>query len=222
MDGERLIALFTDMVALLGSVLPPDSEVILHDFSRLPDSIVAIHGNLTGRQPGGPATNYLMSKVRSGDFEHEFGYFSKLPDGRVLKSSTMIIRDVAGTPVAALCTNVDISAWEAMKKIIDGMTSRVAPGTSQQSGHNEGFAASVDELATSLIDQALAESPVPLQDMKKRHKLNVVRILDERGFFLIKDGVEMIAARLGVTRFTIYNYLNEVTAADADPSPQVN
>ncbi|WP_159706629.1 transcriptional regulator [Arthrobacter sp. 18067] len=216
LDGERLIALFTDMVDLLASVLPPDSEVILHDFSKMPNSIVAIKGDVTGRRPGGPATNYLISKVRSGDFEHEFGYTGNTSDGRALKSSTMIIRDVAGTPVGALCINVDLSAWDAMKKIVDRMTSSALTAAGQEQGPSERFAASVDELATGLIDQALVECPVPLEDMKKRHKLNVVKALDERGFFLIKDGVEMIAAKLGVTRFTIYNYLNEATAHDAE------
>jgi predicted transcriptional regulator YheO len=45
--------------------------------------------------------------------------------------------------------------------------------------------------------------------------LNVVRSLDEQGFFLIKNAVETIASKLAVSRFTIYNYLNEETADDA-------
>lgn len=211
LDGERLIALFTDMVDLMASVLPPESEVILHDLSKLPNSIVAIKGDVTGRRVGGPSTNYLMSKIRSGDFEHELGYLTDLPDGRILKSSTMIIRDIAGIPVASLCINVDLSQWGAMKKVIDGMMSSGSSEIGQEPKKNEGFAASVDELASGLIEQAMAECPVSIDEMKKKHKLKVVRSLDERGFFLIKDGVEMVAAKLGVTRFTIYNYLNEVT-----------
>ena len=38
----------------------------------------------------------------------------------------------------------------------------------------------------------------------------VVAALEERGLFLIKDEVGTIAERLGVTRSTIYIYLNEV------------
>ncbi len=46
--------------------------------------------------------------------------------------------------------------------------------------------------------------------MHKRHKLEVVRNLKSRGMFLLRDAVDMIATSLGVTRFTIYNYLNEI------------
>ena len=35
------------------------------------------------------------------------------------------------------------------------------------------------------------------------------RRLDERGAFLIKKSVEQVAERLGVSRFTIYNYLDQ-------------
>jgi predicted transcriptional regulator YheO len=43
--------------------------------------------------------------------------------------------------------------------------------------------------------------------MSRREKQQVVRFLDERGVFLIRKAVESTAERLGVTRFTIYNYL---------------
>jgi predicted transcriptional regulator YheO len=33
--------------------------------------------------------------------------------------------------------------------------------------------------------------------------------LDEAGFFLIRDSVDHLAGVLEVTRYTIYNYLNE-------------
>ena len=42
----------------------------------------------------------------------------------------------------------------------------------------------------------------------------VVGQLEERGLFLLKDAVEVIALALGVTRFTIYNYLNELAATE--------
>ncbi len=40
----------------------------------------------------------------------------------------------------------------------------------------------------------------------------MVRELDEAGFFLIKDWVDHLAGELDVTRYTIYNYLNEIRA----------
>jgi hypothetical protein len=44
--------------------------------------------------------------------------------------------------------------------------------------------------------------------MSREEKQQVVRFLDTRGAFLIRRAVEDVAERLGVTRFTIYNYLD--------------
>jgi HTH domain len=47
-----------------------------------------------------------------------------------------------------------------------------------------------------------------VSSMSRTEKQQVVRWLDERGAFLIRKAVEDVADRLGVTRFTIYNYLD--------------
>jgi predicted transcriptional regulator YheO len=52
--------------------------------------------------------------------------------------------------------------------------------------------------------------------MKKAHKVAVARDLAQRGFFAIREAVDVIAQRLDVSRYTIYNYLNEL-ASDQEP-----
>jgi hypothetical protein len=48
----------------------------------------------------------------------------------------------------------------------------------------------------------------PLADLDREDKQRVVRTLEQRGAFTIRHGVETVAAALGVSRFTVYNYLN--------------
>lgn len=43
-------------------------------------------------------------------------------------------------------------------------------------------------------------------------KQRVVRMLDERGAFLLRGAVDDIAQAMGVSRITIYNYLNAINA----------
>ena len=74
----------------------------------------------------------------------------------------------------------------------------------------EAFVHDVDELAAAVLRQAVAEQDVPVSLMRKAHKVEAVRSLKRRGFFMLRDAVEMAAQALGVTRFTIYNYLNEI------------
>jgi hypothetical protein len=48
----------------------------------------------------------------------------------------------------------------------------------------------------------------PLADLDRRAKQAVVRQMEERGAFAVRHGVETVAAALGVSRFTVYNYLH--------------
>jgi DNA binding protein with HTH domain len=60
-----------------------------------------------------------------------------------------------------------------------------------------------------MIAAAAVVVGVPTSEMSRSQKQQVVRYLDERGAFLIKKAVEQVAGELGVSRFTIYNYLEE-------------
>ncbi|MDF6017971.1 helix-turn-helix domain-containing protein [Streptomyces sp. JH34] len=49
---------------------------------------------------------------------------------------------------------------------------------------------------------------MPLADLDRRAKQGVVRTLEARGAFSMRHGVETVAGALGVSRFTVYNYIN--------------
>ena len=243
-DGERLIAVFSKLVEPIGRSLPSSSEVVLHDLSRLPNSIVAIYGDVTGRRVSDPATDLLLQKVSDLSDDNMVGYETSLPDGRRIRSSTMIIRDVSGEPVAALCINSDLSAWLSVQRVVEMMLSGVQPEDAPTPSSTlsavpvrpasesvEVFARDVDELAAHLIHRAVAKAGVPVEQMQKRHKVEVVRDLQARGMFMLRDAVDMIASTLHVTRFTIYNYLNEIadeatdeaaTGTESDSTTQLN
>ncbi|MDF3298596.1 helix-turn-helix domain-containing protein [Streptomyces tropicalis] len=48
----------------------------------------------------------------------------------------------------------------------------------------------------------------PLAELDRRAKQEIVRTLEARGAFAVRHGVETVAGALGVSRFTVYNYLN--------------
>ncbi|MBT2509864.1 helix-turn-helix domain-containing protein [Streptomyces sp. ISL-98] len=54
---------------------------------------------------------------------------------------------------------------------------------------------------------------MPLAELDRKEKQSVVRILEARGAFSVRHGVETVAGALGVSRFTVYNYLNRENAA---------
>ncbi|WP_186382484.1 helix-turn-helix domain-containing protein [Amycolatopsis rhizosphaerae] len=59
-----------------------------------------------------------------------------------------------------------------------------------------------------LIREVEAELGGRLADLDRQDKQRAVRLLEERGAFTLRKAVVTIAEALGVTRFTVYNYLN--------------
>lgn len=54
----------------------------------------------------------------------------------------------------------------------------------------------------------------PLAELSREQKQAAVRILDQRGAFLLRKAVESVGEMMGVSRITIYNYLNAIQADD--------
>ena len=61
-----------------------------------------------------------------------------------------------------------------------------------------------------LIDSVETELGGPLPALSREDKQRAVRLLDERGAFILRRAVEDVADAMGVSRITIYNYLNAI------------
>ncbi|MFD8255739.1 helix-turn-helix domain-containing protein [Streptomyces werraensis] len=107
---------------------------------------------------------------------------------------------------------------QAVKPLVDAMGGEMVPP--DEAGPDdvvltwEGAAAvavRLPQLADSL-DHILAalerRKGVPLAELDRKAKQEIVRGLEARGAFAVRHGVETVASALGVSRFTVYNYLN--------------
>jgi len=59
-----------------------------------------------------------------------------------------------------------------------------------------------------LLEDLADELGVPLAELSRAEKQRAVRLLEERGAFTYRKSAETVAEALGVSRFTVYNYLN--------------
>jgi len=220
--GASVLHVLQQLVEPLSTLLGADTEVVLHDVRKLPNSIVAIHGDVTGRQPGDPMTDYLLRQLRGGNLRDVYHYRTALPNGSEGNSTTFGITSEEGELVAVLCVNRDMTRWRQAADLLSGVLAdptgdaRATDGEPRTDHPTETFPRSVNELITTSIDSAIARVGIPVDLMKKHHKMSVVAELDAHGIFLIRDSVDTAALALQVTRYTIYNYINQLNE-QADP-----
>ncbi|MGW6353867.1 helix-turn-helix domain-containing protein [Streptomyces sp. NPDC055092] len=120
----------------------------------------------------------------------------------------------------------DVPFISAVKPLVDAMGGEMLPP--QEAGkddvvlHWEGrevIAVRLPQLADSLDHILVAMERgqgMPLSALDRKAKQEVVRILEARGAFSVRHGVETVAGALGVSRFTVYNYLNRENAAKGE------
>ncbi|WP_286788892.1 MULTISPECIES: transcriptional regulator [unclassified Pseudomonas] len=210
-------------VHLLGNAVGQHIEIVLHDLRRPEHSIVAIvNGHITGRIVGesvlgGPQKDLgfrVVAEALSKPSASETApliienYLTLAPGGRQLRSSTAVYRDSYGQPFASLCINSDLSNIAAAHACLGSLL-----GLSAASEQNREHPKGMDQLMAEIIQAAC---PSGALRMKKAQKIEAVREMEDRGLFIVKGGVEKAADALGVTRYTIYNYLEQIRAAHSD------
>lgn len=66
-----------------------------------------------------------------------------------------------------------------------------------------------------VIKQVEAELGGSIGKLSREGKQRAVRLLDERGAFTLRRSIEDVADAMGVSRITVYNYLNAISANKA-------
>jgi len=224
LERATIVRAMKTVVEVLPSMLGPNVEVVLHDLMNPEHSIIAIaNGSVSGRTVGqailsGPRNDRAFADAKKElhtrlPDQHTVtpSYTTLTTDGRRLKSATALFRDSAGEPFCALCMNADLSVFEAahtwLEKFLHG---------NNESEPNQTRSAGLDELMDEVIADAVSEFGKPPSMMKKEEKIHAVNVMMQRGLFIVKGGVETAAKALGVTRFTIYNYLEECRQLEGD------
>ena len=81
---------------------------------------------------------------------------------------------------------------------------------------------SIRDALDDILRMAEREIGTVTSKWDRNEKQKVVRMLDERGAFLLRGAVDDIARIMGVSRITIYNYLNAIESegSEAEDEPR--
>lgn len=189
-------------------------EVVLHDFRRPENSIVMIAGDVTRRRVGGSVSQIGLSIMAAGeDAEDQYNYITRAPNGRVLKSTTTVLRDPDGHVFGALCINVDVTDLRLLTGVLEELA-----GSSLQPPEPITFVDEVGQVVSEMINEEEIALSRPLDRLTKQDRLNILRALDRRGIFTLQRSVPQVAEHLGISRATVYTDLHEIRGADADGS----
>ncbi|ALG15004.1 helix-turn-helix transcriptional regulator [Kibdelosporangium phytohabitans] len=207
--ADAVFAALTPVIDGIAATFGRSCEVVLHDYRHPERSVVAVAGSVTGRDAGDAMSEIGLRVLAAGqDARNEVGYLTRTEDGRVIRSSTLPLRDLDGTLIGALCVNVDLSAINRAAGVLSDLLGLSAPdlaATPHMPTTN--FSGDVDQVVDSLVERAERACAVPVTALDREQRLELVRSLHDAGVFALRGAPARVAKRLGVSRAGLYNDL---------------
>jgi predicted transcriptional regulator YheO len=213
-EKDQIFSTLKQLANLVTRMFGDNCEIAIHDLTTEHKGLIYLTGNVTRRQLGSPVTDavvkYLISDGNKVADRHCF--LTLTDDGRELKSSTSYIRDSKGDVVAAFCINFNTTDHHNAIQLLESFVNR-GMEKDPKTGKPEKMSFSIDNTVDSLFEQAVSQIGKRPASMTTEEKVRLVKILETKGAFQIRGVVNQVALRLGVSNFTIYNYLKKIRAA---------
>jgi predicted transcriptional regulator YheO len=206
-EKTRVLELLARLTEGLGKALGPNTEIVLHDFEQLENSIFAIsNGHITDRKVGDTLDVLGFQLLRQAPSTDLFNYRTNTKAGKSLRSSSIFLRDENDEIFGALCVNSDISE---IVNVRDWLNRELQTETVNL---EENFEHTVEEVLDRLVQSALAAAGKSAAELTREEKVAVIGQLESKGAFLIRYSVDRVAELLNLSKYTIYNYLDEIKA----------
>ncbi|WP_223885625.1 helix-turn-helix transcriptional regulator [Nocardia colli] len=181
-------------------------EVVLHDYRDPERSVAAVAGAVTGRVVGDAMSEIGLRVLAAGaDASNEVGYVTRAQDGRLLKCTTLPLRDADGSLIGALCINIDLSAINRATGVLSDLLGLSVSAESPVPATD--FSGELDQVIDSLIERAERAHAVPASALGREQRLELVRALHDAGVFALRGAPARVAKRLGISRTGLYNDL---------------
>lgn len=207
------LSLLKQMAHALSIQFGENCEVVVHDLTNMDmeKSIVHIeNGHISNRKLGGGPSSIVLEtlKMNPQKIEDRLGYLTKTTDGKTLKSSTIFVRDEETDNIRyILSINFDITNLLYLENSLKTFILSDEANTSKEKKPKR-IAQNVNDLLDDLIEQSVALVGKPVALMNKEEKVAAIRFLNDSGAFLITRSGDKVSTYFGISKYTLYSYLD--------------
>lgn len=207
MESKKL-ELLKQIAAGVAAQFGSKCEVVIHevDSNRMDNSIVHIeNGHVSGRKVGDGASRIVVEQLLNAGHQpkDDYCYLMRTPDGRILKSSSMYIRNSKGVVTGLFSINYDVTTLLMAQQCIGELVE-----TKDKAGDEPEKIININDVLTELIEQSVALVGKPVAMMNKDDKIRAIQFLNESGAFLVTKSGDRVAKYFGISKYTLYSYID--------------
>ncbi len=194
----------------LAEMFGSSCETLVNDMDVPTHPILSIYnGHVSGRRVGDTSviTGTDLALDAEAVVSDQVNLAATTPEGRKTKSSTFhLITDEFNL---ALGVNFDYTALAAAERVLSDLSSVRSDLQSALWQDQD------SRQLTDLFERCLTAMGRPVDDMDKEDRLKMIALLEQHNVFSFRKSVPYVAKRLGVSRYTVYKYLGEITGQAA-------
>ena len=204
-----ILKAYIPVANMLTQTFGKSCEIVIHDLTQPESSVVYVaNGTVTGRKEGQAFDHLIRQVLLNKKFKDDCtaNYIFETENGKKVKSSSALIRNPEGEVVGMLCINYDLTVSYLIQERLNDFlpVSPPDPASTEDSLPNQDVLTIIDELIDNIIKNT------DVGNLKRRDNIEIIRFMDEKGVFLVKGAIDKVAASMGLSKVTIYSYLDEV------------
>ena len=167
--------------------------------------VYVVNGHVSGQSMGVYADRALLKRQNLNELESRgrISYMVRTPDGKILKNSTICVKNEQGGAEAILTIRYDVSKLMLLETAIHDLVS-----TETARGKEPEKVLNVNELLEQLIQQSVELVGKPVAMMNKEDKIRAIQFLSRNGAFLVTKSGDRVAKYFGISKYTLYSYID--------------
>lgn len=209
-DYETFMVFLNTLAVIISEMFGNNCEVVISDLDNPENSVLSIYnGHVTDRKVGDPLNTRSGELIERSKGGYNINY--KKANKKIrkeIKSSTIVTRAFGRN--ISFCINYDCDDLTAIQKTLKKFLSMGDEVYDEYDAFDNG------ELVEHKFMIELEKMDKPIVNMNKKDRISLIKNLKDSGVFKIQKSVPYIAEQLGLSRYTIYNYLNEIENSDSE------
>lgn len=204
---SNMIDILRRIATAISSQFGSNCEVVVYDLTRKnPEDMIVFleNGHVSKRNIKAGPSHVVLEAMKDGkkDIPDHYNYLTKTHDGRILRSSTIYIKNDVGKPIGIFAINYDMTDLMMAQSVINTMVQ------SSSADEPERIPTNVNELLDDLLEQSVKLIGKPVAMMNKDDKVKAIHFLNDAGAMLITKSGDKIAKYFGISKYTLYSYLD--------------
>ncbi|MDO5028225.1 MAG: PAS domain-containing protein [Bacillota bacterium] len=216
---------YIGFMSFISKAIGPDYELYLLDTRGVKYKKISLeYGEISDKNLGDDLPPAIKSTLAMKEYEHTDYIVNRTTyskTGKALRTSMYFIKSDKGDLEGIMCINFDDSRYEELGKqimylchpdeYIEERISSVQEIDNVEEGLeyiNQGEKLTMEDSIMSMIDVEIKAALIPVERLTPDEKVQIVKNLDSKGFFMLKGAVSILSNVLDMSQASVYRYIN--------------